>query len=1291
MGSEGILNDSRELVVTQVSIGGFDDQVTAKELTDFLEREIGLVWRCRLKTSWTPPGSDPNYDAYNISEIPKKDDYEKVKPHAFVHFASPAAARRAYDAAGRCELLLRGHVLKVNCESESSYRIRRRQMIDPFKFSDVRVEIGTLVSQNEFWVGWKGPDSSVDFVVDPFDGTCKILFTKETAFSFKSTNKQSVIKCDFKVQFLARNITEIKQFEDRSASVILLQLSTSPLLYYRTADDNIHVSVPFNLLDDEDPWIRTTDFTSSGVIGRCSSYKISLSPRFRAKLKKALQYLKEQRISEFCSERLLAVRNEPEFGAPATDNFFCIQHKEGISFDILFLVNALVHKGVFNQHQLSEDFFRLLRNQTAAVNITALWHMHAYKRPVFDACERLKLVQKWLLKNPKLIKCDRIADGSVEVRRLIITPSKAYCMPSTVELSNRVLRKYKEISDRFLRVTFMDEGWQTLNSNVLSYYAAPIVKDITSNSFRQNTTVFKRVRSIVNDGFYLCGRKYLFLAFSSNQLRDQAAWFFADDKINAESIRSWMGQFYDKNIAKCAARMGQCFSSTYATVEVPSGQVNMLLPDIERNGYEFSDGIGKMTPDLAMEVAEKLQLTVNPPCAYQIRYAGCKGVIACWPRDDDGFRLSLRPSMNKFKSSHTMLEVVSWPRFQPAFLNRQIVTLLSALGVPDDVFSKLQDAMVGKLNQILNSTDVAFDVLTTSCSEQGNTALLMLSAGFKPVTEPHLRGMLSCIRSAQLGDLLRKARIFVPWGRWLMGCLDELRVLEQGQCFIRASTPSLENCFAKHGSRFSAMSRNCKVITGLVAIAKNPCLHPGDIRILEAVDAPGLHHLVDCLVFPQKGDRPHMNEASGSDLDGDQYFVTWDENLLPPSKTSWSPMDYSPPEEKRLKRQVSIKAAFEQTKFVDITGFFANNMVNENLGRICSAHVVHADLSEHGAFDEKCIQLAELAAMAVDFPKTGKNVTMPQALKPKLYPDFMGKDESQSYKSNKVLGKLYRNIKDIPNESVAVDEPTCSPEDIPYDIDLEVPGSTYFLLDAWSNKCSYDGQLNALLGHYKVSTEGEAVTGQIWSMPNYISRKLGEMKEKLKHAYTALHKEFRRVFEDTGLSIQQELTDEEKNTLYEQKASAWYQVVYHPMWVKKTMSLKECDGDGIPVRLSFAWIAADYLVRLKKLKNVLVRGNEISVNRRMVLESGSGIYAIQHQSSRPPCCACDPPDALALLNFQCRWGHFKVYKPIGWDYGIFVVSDAEYLAIYASKHPVAVRCRMYGEICSTSSPTQASN
>ncbi|XP_042519740.1 RNA-dependent RNA polymerase 6-like [Macadamia integrifolia] len=1160
--------NDKDVIVPQVSFGGFDQSITALDLTDFIENEIGGVWRCRLKTSWTPPGSYPDFNITNMEAVRRKDYYKKVVPHAFVHFISHEARMAAHNAAERSELFLNHRPLKVSLGPESPYHInQRRRNIRPFKIPAC-VEIGSLVSTNEFLVGWKGPTYGVTFLVDPFDATCRIQFSKDVPFSFEGTRRHAVIKCDFNVQFLARNINYFRQYTDMYSKIILLQLDSSPHLYYRTADDDIYDTVPIDMLDDEDPWIRTTDFTPSRVFGRCSSYRISVPARFGLRLEKAMHYLREQMVPEYPRQRL-RIQDEPNFERQIAVHFSCVQDKEGISFDTMFLVNAVIHKGIINQQLLLDEFFELLRCQPREVNVTALRHIYSYKHPVFDACKRLKAVQEWLKKNPKLLMSSWVSDDNVEVRRLVITPTKAYCLPPEVELSNRVLRKYKEKGDRFLRVAFMDEGFQQLNSSVLSYSVAPIVWDITSKSYKQNTAVYQRIETIMNKGFYLCGRKYSFLAYSSNQLRDCSAWFFAEEEnVRVTDILNWMGRFKDRNVAKCAARMGQCFSSTYATVDVPLKNVNMNFPDIRRNGYVFSDGIGIITPQLAMEVAEKLQLTVNPPSAYQIRYAGCKGVITCWQRKDDGILLSLRRSMNKFDSMHTILEVIAWTRFQPGFLNRQIITLLSALDVPDEMFSRMQVTMISKLNQMMENNEVAFDVLISSCGEQGNTAAILLCAGFKPQTEPHLKGMLSCIRAAHMGDLLERARIFVPKGRWMMGCLDELGVLEHGQCFIQVSTPSPQNYFSKHGSRFS-QTKNVEVIKGIVAIAKNPCLHPGDIRILEAVDVPDLDHLVDCLVFPQKGERPHTNEASGSDLDGDQYFVTWEETLIPPSKKSWPPMDYDSVQAKNLRRPI-----YHQ----DIINFFMESMVTAELGKICNAHVVHADLSKDGALDGKCLELAELAATAVDFPKTGKLVSLPHPLKPKIYPDFMGKGENMSYKSEKILGRLYRDILDAPDEEMAANS-ELKPEDIPFDPDLDIPGSAGFVINAWNQKCMYDGHLRALLAQYSVNRGEEVVTGHIWSMPK--SKKQRQLKERLNGAYNALRKEFRCVFENMDEDFQQH-TDDEKNAMYEQKASAWYQVTYHPEWVMKSQELNDPEVTGnTQAMLSFAWIPADYLARIK--------------------------------------------------------------------------------------------------------------
>ncbi|KAK6162035.1 hypothetical protein DH2020_001876 [Rehmannia glutinosa] len=310
-----------------------------------------MVWRCRLKTSSTPPDSYPNYEI-DTESIQRKDDYEKVEPHAFVHFAVKHSATSALDAAGRGELILRGKPLKVSLGPENPHHLNeKRRTTIPYKLSDVFVEVGVMRSREEFVVGWRGPHTGVDFLVDPFNGRCKLQFTKDTAFSYKGEAKSAVIK---------------------------------------TADDDIKESVPFDLLDDDDPWIRIYRFHAQWGNWVPVIYE---SPRHR-----------------------LLVQDEPDFGVPMLDPFFCIQYKEGISFKVLFLVNAVMHKGIINQHQMSEKFFDLLRSRPEEVNTVALKHMCSYKHPVYDAFKALELVQKWLLNNPKLLERPREMNDIVEVQ-----------------------------------------------------------------------------------------------------------------------------------------------------------------------------------------------------------------------------------------------------------------------------------------------------------------------------------------------------------------------------------------------------------------------------------------------------------------------------------------------------------------------------------------------------------------------------------------------------------------------------------------------------------------------------------------------------------------------------------------------------------------------------------------------------------------------------------------------------------------------------------------------------------
>ncbi|CAI5505269.1 unnamed protein product [Closterium sp. Naga37s-1] len=416
----------------------------------------------------------------------------------------------------------------------------------------------------------------------------------------------------------------------------------------------------------------------------------------------------------------------------------------------------------------------------------------------------------------------------------------------------------------------------------------------------------------------------------------------------------------------------------------------------------------------------------------------------------------IRPSMDKFESQHADVEVVNWTRPLPCFLNRQIITLLATMGVQDHVFLHMQDAMLQQLDRALSERQAALQLLQESCADDlYNVAMTMLSAGFHPHREPHLKRMMRAVRSLQLQGLISKARIFVKDGRWLMGVVDETGLLEYGQCFIQvcdttapispsnpASSPEAPILAPTVHSTGRGLGAP-QVITGPIIFGKNPCLHPGDLRVLTAVDVPCLHHLVDCLVLPKKGPRPHANEASGSDMDGDVYFVTWDARLMPPSGRSSDPMDYQPVK-KEGKAAVTMKVGLcgflptlsrsfvlfmdppdtaleclpspllcRNPSHQDVHRFFVDHMLNDSVGIICNAHVVHADRSPQQASDPACVRLAREAAIAFDFPKTGVAGQMPRDLRVQEYPDFMEKGASkETYESDKVLGRLYREVKD---------------------------------------------------------------------------------------------------------------------------------------------------------------------------------------------------------------------------------------------------------------------------------------
>uniref|UniRef100_A0ACD5Z573 Uncharacterized protein n=1 Tax=Avena sativa TaxID=4498 RepID=A0ACD5Z573_AVESA len=921
---------------------------------------------------------------------------------------------------------------------------------------------------------------------------------------------------------------------------LLIQVLAAPKIYEPNArhSGSMYEDPLFNYFrdDTDDQWSRTTDFTPSASIGQ--SYILCLELPYHTDLPNIGEYF------VYYEEYNDVFHCQCGYSYSSNSCFVPIvkAHRYiDVPYEILFKVSHLVQNGTLSGPTLDDNFFRLVSPGYVCIDHIkrALEKMAYLKKTCLNPT-------KWLSEQYKKIKGSRymltspnisLDDGLVYVYRVQITPAKVYFCGPEINVSNRVVRNFACDLDNFLRISFVDEDCEKLRSIDLSPRSAP------GNNTRR-TALYKRVLSVLSNGITIGDRHFDFLAFSSSQLRDNSAWMFASRLgLSASDIREWMGNFRNiRNVAKYAARLGQSFSSSTETLKVHTYEVEEI-PDIT-NGtkYVFSDGIGTISANFAKEVSVKCKMIRFTPSAFQIRYGCYKGVVAIDPRSH--WKLSLRRSMSKFQSDNITLDVLAYSKYQPCFLNRQLITLLSTLGVRDNIFELKQQEAVKQLNRMVTEPQAAIEAIELMpMGEITNIVKELLLCGYKPDLEPYLSMLLQTFRASKLLELKMRSRIFIPKGRAMMGCLDESGTLKYGQVFIQAS--------------HSANDRGIEQVTGEVLVAKNPCLHPGDIRILQAVYYPVLNHMVDCVVFPQKGPRPHPNECSGSDLDGDIYFVSWDPDLIPTRMVA--PMDYTPALTEMLDHDVTIEEVHE---------YFTNYIVNESLGIIANAHVVFADKEELKAESTPCIKLAELFSIAVDYPKTGVPAQIPSELHVREYPDFMEKLDRATYESKGVIGRLYREIK---KQNPHIGHFTKDVARRSYDTDMIVDGYEEYIDEAEFFKREYDFKLGNLMDHYGRKSEAEIISGCILKMAKNFTK--SSDADAIRLAVRSLRKEARLWFSEKSA--------DESGDGYEAsyaKASAWYHVTYHPDYWGSY-------NEGFDIRphlISFPWCAFDKLLRIKQ-------------------------------------------------------------------------------------------------------------
>ncbi|KAK4148839.1 RNA dependent RNA polymerase-domain-containing protein [Chaetomidium leptoderma] len=447
---------------------------------------------------------------------------------------------------------------------------------------------------------------------------------------------------------------------------------------------------------------------------------------------------------------------------------------------------------------------------------------------------------------------------------------------------------------------------------------------------------------LLKAGVVLQGVHYNFYGHSNSQLKSRTCFLYSAARdVISRKVES-LGDFAKmKTAAKKAKRIGLLFSTAKVAMEVSPDRVEDIA-DIESADYIFTDGCGRIAPRLAQELARKIGIVFRDrrytPSVLQIRYRGYKGVVTVDPTmaADKKVLLKMRKSMKKFAGGDDYsFSVVEYSKpYTYGFLNDEVIILLHALGIDRAVLKRKQEEHFRFLADTSRDPRSAFRFL--SYVNMPLLAEKVLVDSFESI-QPKVHALVKneCAKMLNKRDE-QKCRILIPKSRLLFGVCDAWGVLKQGE-------PST--------------IKGCDVL-----VTRNPCLHPGDMQKLKAVEKPELAHLVDCIVFATEGRRPAADMMSGGHLDGDPFFVCWDRDIVP--STMSQPAQYP---------GVREPLRFKPITDDDRLEYFAR-YTNASLGRVKNLYLDWA--RARGPMAPECQELNRLFSQCVD----GNRIRVPQKL-----------------------------------------------------------------------------------------------------------------------------------------------------------------------------------------------------------------------------------------------------------------------------------------------------------------------
>ncbi|CAI5533904.1 unnamed protein product [Closterium sp. Naga37s-1] len=392
-----------------------------------------------------------------------------------------------------------------------------------------------------------------------------------------------------------------------------------------------------------------------------------------------------------------------------------------------------------------------------------------------------------------------------------------------------------------------------------------------------------------------------------------------------------------------------------------------------------------------------------------------------------------------------------------ATFNRTLLLLLVACGVPQDLFLSLArrqcaEAIALPSDRLAASKYILRSVNHSSASHGASyfmQPLQMLASGI-PLSEPYLQDALHR-RVNKAAESLERGHLPAERSYYLMGVADPTASLLPDQVVV----------LLKDGP-----------VTGRCLMYRSPSLHPGHLRLMNAVHSPAIAALLPpsaryCVIFPVTGRRSVADTMSGGDLDGDKFMVCFHpqvtgafKEVAPPTRTTRGRMSAG------ARPPAQLNPAELEAQLLGMWGRLASG--HSVTGRAYNLHASYLD--EHGPQHEYCEQLMRIYERALDAPKTGEQVFIPNYLERTRRPhyDQAAAPAGSVFHSRSIMGQIFDLVQQarvMPFEANPLTAYELDPDLIltqPCAPSVELK-EKHELLDVWKKHCqAYNLRISAI-------------------------------------------------------------------------------------------------------------------------------------------------------------------------------------------------------------------------------------